>query len=332
MPTVTSVLGPIDTSDLGVTLIHEHLLIGWPGWEKDPLVLFDKRDEIAKAVERLQELRALGVETFVDPCPVDIGRDVEFAAEVSSRANMHYIAATGMYKEELGMPTHFRQMDIDSLAELYVRELTEGIGGTGIRAGVIKVATAAPITEHETKNLRAAARAAKATNSRIITHTDAGSYGPQQIDIIEEEGLAPWHVMVGHSDGSSDLTYHDTLIRRRCYDGMDRFGLEFVHPDRLRVATLAGLLAIGYADRIMLSHDAVGCFLGRPRVLTPEQEALRAKWNYTHIHREILPLLREAGVREETIDTVLRENPRRFFEGVELEAPIDITTRAVAPV
>jgi phosphotriesterase-related protein len=331
MPTVNGVLGPIDTTDLGVTLIHEHLLIGWPGWEKDPLTSFDRRAEVDKAVERLEELRSLGVQTFVDPCPVDIGRDVEFAAEVAGRSGMHYIAASGMYKEELGMPTHFRQMDVDSLAELYVREITEGIGGTGIRAGVIKVATAAPITEHEQKNLRAAARA-KATNTRIITHTDAGSYGPGQIDIVEEEGLDPWNVMVGHSDGSADLAYHDTLIRRRCYDGMDRFGLEFVHPDRLRVATLAGLIAIGYADRIMLSHDAVGCFLGRPRVLTPEMERLRAKWNYTHIHREILPLLREAGVREETITTMLRDNPRRFFEGVELSAPADITARAATPV
>ncbi len=332
MATVATVLGPVDCSDLGVTLIHEHLLIGWPGWDRDPRARFDRRAEIDKAVARLEELRALGVKTFVDPCPIDIGRDVEFAAEVAQRAGMHYVAASGMYKEELGMPTHFRQMDADTLAELYVREITEGIGNTGIRAGVIKVATAAPITAHEIKNLRAAARAAKATNTRIITHTDNGSYGPQQLDVFESEELPPWHVMVGHSDGSADLAYHDTLIRRRCYDGMDRFGLEFIHPDRLRIATLAGLLAIGYADRIMLSHDAVGCFLGRPRVLTPEQQALRAKWNYTHIHREVLPLLREAGVRQETIDTILRDNPRRFFEGTELSAPADVTTRAAARV
>lgn len=332
MPSVTTVLGPIDTADLGVTLIHEHLLIGWPGWERDPLVRFDRRAEIDRAVARLEELRGLGVQTFVDPCPIDIGRDVEFAAEVARRSGMHYVAASGMYKEELGMPTHFRQMDADTLAELYVREITEGIGGSGIRAGVIKVATAAPITEHEIKNLRAAARAARATNTRIITHTDHGSYGPQQLDIFEEEGLPPWHVMVGHSDGSADLAYHDALIRRRCYDGMDRFGLEFIHPDRLRIATLAGLLAIGYADRIMLSHDAVGCFLGRPRVLTPEQQAMRARWNYTHLHREVLPLLREAGVREETIGTVLRANPRRFFEGMELAPPVDVTTRMAAGV
>src|SRR5215211_2898590 len=103
MPLVNSVLGPIDIADLGVTLIHEHLLIGWPGWEKDPLVSFDRRVEIDRAVERLQELRSLGVQTFVDPCPIDIGRDIEFAAEVADRSGMHYIAASGMYKEELGM-------------------------------------------------------------------------------------------------------------------------------------------------------------------------------------------------------------------------------------
>jgi phosphotriesterase-related protein len=91
-------------------------------------------------------------------------------------------------------------------------------------------------------------------------------------------------------------------------------------------------LAIGYADRIMLSHDAVGCFLGRPRVLTPEMQRLRAKWNYTHIHREILPLLRDAGVDEQKIDMMLRANPRRFFEGSELAPPADITAGVPATV
>lgn len=324
MTTVNTVLGTIDCENLGQTLIHEHLLIGWPGWDKDPLITIDRAAEIDKAVTRLQELKSLGVQTFVDPCPIDIGRDVEYYAEVSQRSGVNVVAASGMYKEELGMPTHFRQMDLDAMAELYVREITEGVGRTGIKAGVIKVATADPITAMEEKNLRAAARAAKATNSRIITHTDNGRHGPRQLDIFEQEGLSPWHVMVGHSDGSVDLGYHDTLIRRRCYDGMDRFGLEGQQPDRLRIATLAGLLAIGYTDRIMLSHDSVACFLGRPRVLTPEIEALRARWVPTHTHRNILPVLRAAGVREEQIDTLLRVNPRRFFEGEELPPPADV--------
>ena len=98
------------------------------------------------------------------------------------------------------------------------------------------------------------------------------------------------------------------------------------------MATLAGLLAIGYADRIMLSHDAVGCFLGRPRVLTPEMQRMRARWNYTHLHREILPLLRDAGVDERKIDMMLRTNPRRFFEGAELAMPADITAGVAATV
>ncbi len=149
MATVTTVLGPIDSADLGVTLMHEHLLIGWPGWEKDPEAVFDHRREIDLAVKRLEELRELGVRTFVDPCPIDIGRDIEFAAEVARRSGMQYVAATGMYKEDLGMPTHFRQMDADALAEFYVREIKEGIAGTGIRAGVIKVATSSPITANE---------------------------------------------------------------------------------------------------------------------------------------------------------------------------------------
>ncbi|MGI8552077.1 MAG: phosphotriesterase family protein [Dehalococcoidia bacterium] len=315
MANVNTVLGPIATAALGRTLMHEHLLIGWPGWERDPAVVFDRRKEIDRAVERLQELGSLGVQTFVDPCPIDIGRDVEFAAEVASRSGMQIVCSTGMYKEELGMPTHFRQMDVDALTELYVRELTEGIGSTGIKAGIIKCATGSPISANEAKCLHAAARAAKSANVRVITHTDAGSCGPDQVEIFASEGLPLHHAAIGHSDGSADLRYHETILDRGCYLSFDRFGLEMVQPDRLRIAALAGLLAIGWGSRMLVSHDAVGCFLGRPRRLTAEMEALRAKWNYFYLFRDIFPVLREAGVPDEKLDALVVENPRRFFEG-----------------
>ena len=101
---INSVLGPCDTADLGFTLVHEHLLIGWAGWQWDNQFKFDRKAELAKAVDMLQELKGLGVGTFVDPCPMDIGRDPEFMAEASDRSGMRIIGSTGLYHHEMGIP------------------------------------------------------------------------------------------------------------------------------------------------------------------------------------------------------------------------------------
>lgn len=102
------------------------------------------------------------------------------------------------------------------------------------------------------------------------------------------------------------------MLERGCYLGFDRFGLEFLQPDRLRLAALIGLLGIGFHDRIVLSHDYVCCWRGRPLPLPPE--AL-GKWHPTHVFKNIVPALRDAGVAQAKIDALLVDNPRRFFQG-----------------
>lgn len=316
MAQVNTVLGPVDTENLGVTLVHEHLVWGPAGWDKDSRYTFDYKTELEKAVQRLTELKQYGVQTFVDPCCIETGRNPEYAAEVSERTGVHVIYATGVYTEEMGMPGHFRRMDVDDLADLFVRDLTEGMAGTGIKAGIIKCATSAPITEHEEKALRAAARAAKATNTRIITHTSGGgTYGDRQVEVFLEEGLPPHHFAIGHSDDNANLKYHDSLLQQGCYVSFDRFGLEFTQPDRLRIAALAGLLAIGWGNRLLLSHDSVACFLGRRFEPPPDFASRIANWHPSHIFKNILPALKAAGVSQQTIDGLIRDNPRRYFEG-----------------
>jgi phosphotriesterase-related protein len=316
MEQIQTVLGPVRAEQLGVTLIHEHLVIGWPGWVFDPLARFDRMRVTSLLIERLCELKALGVSTFVDPCPIELGRNPELAAEVAEATGMNIICATGLYTNRLGIPVYFRQRTVDEIAEIFTRELTHGIGSSGIRAGLIKCATGLnEITRHEEKCLRAAGRAHRATGAPIMTHTESATMGNEQLNILASEGVNFGRVIIGHSCGTANLAYHIGLLDRGAFLGFDRFGMETLFPDRLRIAALAGLLSIGYARQIVLSHDYVGSFLGRSMFRTPESQQGLAKWSYTHLFKEVLPKLRTIGVSEAQIQTMLVENPRRFFGG-----------------
>ncbi len=317
MRSVQTVLGPVPVDQLGLTLMHEHLLIGWPGWQYDVAAPRKSQSEIAKiCTDRMLELKAYGVQTLVDPCPMDLGRDVELMARVSQDTGVHIICATGLYKEDQGTPPYFkfRAQFADATHEIrdaFVRELTEGVGDTGIKPGLIKAATGAhQVTPYEEMVLRAAAQASCATGVPILTHTDEGTMGREQLDIFAAEGVELRHVVIGHSCGSSDLRYHTDLLDRGCFLGFDRFGLELLQPDRLRLAALIGLIGVGFAKQLMLSHDSVWCWLGRP---LPVPETVLPHWRPTYIFTDILPRLREAGVSDAKIETMLVANPRRFF-------------------
>jgi phosphotriesterase-related protein len=317
MRQVQTVLGPIPLEQLGVTLMHEHLVIGFPGWVFDPFARFDRRRIATMLIDRLCELKALGVSTLVDPCPIELGRNPELAAEVSEGSELHIICATGLYTNRLGIPVYFRQRSIDEIAEIFIRELTDGIGSSGIRAGLITCATGLnEITPHEEKCLRAAGRAHRATGAPIMTLTEAATMGNEQLDILASEGVDFGRVVIGHSCGTANLAYHIGLLDRGVFLGFDRFGMETEFPDRLRIASLAGLLAIGYARQIVLAQSAVGCFLGRPLRRPPETQQALQHWNYVHLFKDVLPKLRDIGISEAQIHTMLVANPQRFFGGL----------------
>src|SRR5204863_3560354 len=143
------------------------------------LAKFDRAEFIEEAVRRLVQLRnEHGVRSFVDPCPIELGRDAGMMKEISEKSGMHIICTTGFYFEEMGLPVYWRARTVDEIAEFYIREITDGIGDTGIKAGAIKVATGAPVvTELERKFLAAACVAQKATGVPVITPTQAGCAG-----------------------------------------------------------------------------------------------------------------------------------------------------------
>jgi phosphotriesterase-related protein len=314
--TVQTATGPVAADALGPTLMHEHvftldpeLLALDPGWDEEAAV--------TSATARLAELRGRGITTIVDLTVIGLGRFVERIRRVAEQSGMQIVVATGIYTFS-EMPQYFKirsqLLSPDFVEDFFVREAREGIGPGGILPGILKCATdrfgLVMDVEHV---LRATARAHTKTGLPISTHTHAKSkQGLTQQRIFREEGVDLSKVVIGHSGDSTDLEYLEQLIDNGSYLGMDRFGIEVFCAFEARVATVAELCRRGYAERMVLSHDA-SCVSHTvpPEVLDQPQWA---RWRYTHISDDVLPALRKAGVSEEDLTTMLVTNPRRILD------------------
>ncbi len=201
-----------------------------------------------------------------------------------------------------------------------MQEITQGIGKSGVKPGVIKVATGLnSISTIEEAVLRAAARASKETGLPIITHTEAGTMGPEQAALLIGEGVDPERIMIGHMCGNPSLQYQMSVLDQGVNIAFDRFGIEMFLPDKVRTATLVGLLGTGYGKHIMLSHDFIGCSSGRGGRMPEEGLRKVANWSYSHIFRDIIPALKQAGVIDEQIRTMMVDNPKRLLSNVGLK-------------
>src|SRR5436305_4760104 len=169
MATVQTVLGAIDSSDLGPALVHEHVRISYPGDRLDPGYSFDRGECVATAVKRMAGLAEHGVRTFVDPCPIDLGRDPELLAEVARQSGMQIVCSTGFYLEHIGIPYYWRVRSAQEIAEFYLHEVENGIGETGIKPGCIQIASGGPPGDHDRKILAAAAMAAAESGRPLIS-------------------------------------------------------------------------------------------------------------------------------------------------------------------
>ncbi|MBM4382470.1 MAG: phosphotriesterase [Deltaproteobacteria bacterium] len=327
--TIQTVTGRIRPEQLGRTLMHEHVLVGYPGVEVDWIRPGMSRSEmLARAADKIEEMKAEGIAAMIDPCPVDLGRDIELIAEVSQRAKFPIVAATGLYHEHEGGSPHWKSRAAfagpqeNAMAELFIKELTEGVGRSGIKPGIIKVATSAGvITEYEKTTLRAAAKASIATNTPITSHTDRGTMGPEQQQFLKDLGVPAHRIVVGHCCGTSDTDYHMQIVRGGSYLGFDRFGLDVVHPDKERVASLLRLIRNGAASRVVVSHDSVWCWKGDPIGNPAALAQMEQVWTPSHFTRHIVPQLLEGGATKADIDTLLVHNPRRYFAGEPLPLP-----------
>ena len=316
MPFVNTVLGPVDTADLGFTLSHEHVGTNAAGLRHTYPEIINRPALKEQAVAAFKDAYAEGVRTMIEVSTCDLGRDIELIQEVSRESGVQVIAATGNH---LAVPRPFGEVSPDVIAAMYVREIKEGIEGTGIKAGIIKVASdRGGVTQPQENVLRAAALTHKQTGIPISTHTwSPDRVGDQQVRILEEEGVDLNRVYIGHSSDDTDMGYLLGLLAKGVWLGMDRYpgGRDPSTPNwEVRTEIVKKLIAEGHCGRIMLSHDYS---VPKARYMPEEQEARRAANpdGFNFIGRYVLPRLKDLGATDQDIHTMMVDNPRRFLEG-----------------
>jgi phosphotriesterase-related protein len=300
---VETALGRISSDQVGATLMHEHTIVHFAGAEFDY-----HRESISEQTPRvadhLQRAKAAGIATIVDAAPADLGRNVAINVELSRRTGVNIVCSTGQYScftvPHYASP--YASFDADYLAENFVRELRVGIGDTGVKAGVIKVATGPEgVNDYSRRALLAAGIAQRETGVAVITHTDAGAGGLEQIEVLAEGGADLSRVVIGHND-TADLGYLAAIADAGAVLGIDRLSNEKFLPERLRMASLFALLSMGFEHQIVLSQDCAACMS-------------HYQVGYLHIPETVVPALRRAGVTAETIEAMLVGTPRRVLAG-----------------
>jgi phosphotriesterase-related protein len=316
---VNTVLGAVEGASLGSTLMHEHLFVLSPEIEKTAAE-WDEDAARATAVERLRLLKASGIDTIVDLTVIGLGRSMPRVLAVAEQVpELNVVAATGVYTyNEVPMYFHFRGPGTllggpEPMVDLFVREIEDGIGTTGVRAGVLKCATdTAGITPGVERVLRAVAKAHRATGVPISTHTPTPPqpWGLEQQRILADEGVDLRQVVIGHSGGTLDVDYHEAVLANGSTLGFDHFGIGTI-PMADRIESVRVLCERGYAERIVLSHDAM-CHVDW---FPPEVAGAWKDWRWTHLPEDVLPAMREAGISDRDVETMMVTNPRRILEG-----------------
>jgi phosphotriesterase-related protein len=320
MARINTVRGAVDTDQLGATLMHEHVFVlSTEIMQNFPAGWGDEEKRVADAVARLNELKSRGVDSIVDLTVIGLGRYIPRIARVAQATEINIIVATGVYTyNDVPMYFHFQGPGTELggpefMTDMFVQDIEEGIAGTGVKAAILKCATDEPgVTPGVERVLRAVAKAHRRTGVPISTHTHARTErGLDQQRIFEEEGVDPSRVIIGHSGDTTDIDYLEKLIRNGSYIGMDRFGIDVLCPFEDRVNTVARMCERGHADKMVISHDAA-CF----NDWLPEAalSAVLPNWHYLHIHNDVIPALKERGVTDEQITTMLIDNPRKIFE------------------
>ena len=314
MATINSVLGPMDTADLGFTLPHEHLIDSSAGVNATYGELVDRPWALETAVKDLTQAHIEGVDTIVEVSPLDLGREVSLMKEVSEQSGVQFICCTGCW---LDIPRSFWGRTPEFIAELWAREIDVGIDGTGIKAGIIKVATSDPISENEELMLRSAAKTHLRTGVPVTTHTPAQSrVGEEQVRILKEEGVEPHQIYIGHINNTPDKEYHRELARLGVWLGWDinnPFGRPYLPSWEKMTDYLKELLDEGLGANLMLSHDwnVVITRLASPGFPSREQNPDGYLW----LTRKVIPRLKDAGIEQSAIDRMMKGNPRAYFEG-----------------
>jgi phosphotriesterase-related protein len=305
MGKIQTVTGDIDSKDMGLSLVHEHVMVDFIGADKTGKGRYDADEVYRVMLPYLNEIACLGVKTFVDCTPMYLGRDPEILARLSTAAGMYILTNTGLYKEPY-LPGYAFDKPIEHLVDLWVSEIVGGIEGTGIKAGFIKIAVnPGPLIPIQRKIVRAAARTHLATGATIASHTAHGVAALEELDVVEEEGAPPDSFIVVHTGSEPDQSYHFKIAGRGAWVEYDHLNHSSHGGADKNVRLIQDMLDRGYEDRLLISQDSGWYNVGQDK---------GGKINgYEYLMKDFLPLLRERGISEKTIHKLMVENPARAF-------------------
>lgn len=338
MATVQTVQGVIDSKELGITLMHEHLYIDRSHLWKEPngpekkfanepvsmeilgklrLNPYGNKDnglmiDEDTAIKEASEFYYFGGKTIVDVTPVGIGRDPRALFQLSRKTGLNIIMGCGYYLEE-SIPAYVKDWTIEEIEESIISDLEVGVDGTGIKAGIIgEIGISPDMTDLEVKVLQAAARAQKKTGHVLTIHLPGWErYGHQVLDIVEKEGASVHKTILDHMNPSmDDVEYQISLAERGAFLEYDMIGIDLLFPegqspsDEDNARAIVNLIDKGYGESLLLSHD----------VFLKICLKTYGGWGYSHILENFVPRLMRKGVSQQEIDILLKNNPRRVFE------------------
>ncbi|MBD5604164.1 MAG: phosphotriesterase-related protein [Candidatus Eremiobacteraeota bacterium] len=297
--------------------MHEHVFVLSAEIQENYPETWDEDARVDDAIAKLRAMKAAGVETIVDPTVLGLGRSIPRVQRVNASVDINIVVATGLYTyNDLPHFFDFRGPGTpyggdEPMVTMFVRDIRDGIAGPGVKAAFLKCAIDRPgMTRGVERAMRAVAAAHRETGVPITVHTSVHNRsGVLAQKLLRDEGVDLGTVVIGHSGDSADLAYLTELIEAGSYLGMDRFGIDALQTFDRRVETVAELCRRGFAERMVLSHDA-SCHIDW---LPPEALRAAPNWHFTHIHDDVLPALRERGVTESDIRTMLVDNPKRYF-------------------
>ena len=300
---INTVKGRIDAGSVGVTMCHEHLALDLSPVRKDTDSVFDDSVLIESEVDLM---KALGVKSVIEVTCNDMGRNVRMLKQISRECGIHIIASTGFYLEAYH-PESVRSGTIGEICDIFCRDILEGIDGTDIRAGIIGEVAGGEkeLAPSEEKVLKAAAAAGVKTGCAVTTHCQLGQLGLEQSGLLQGQGIDPDKVILGHIDLSDDRAYQKAILDTGVNIAYDTVGKTAYLSDEKRADNLMWLLEKGYEDHILLSQD-----------ISRRSYMVRyGKYDgYTTVMKRFVPLLREKGVSQETLDKMLIHNPARILD------------------
>ena len=339
---IQTVTGTIDPSELGKTSTHEHIFIDFScmftqpdeaseqfkanqplrldnlGWIKyDPFRNIDNLElnDESLAVDEILKYKAVGGDSIIEATTIGIGRDPQALAKISRLTGVNIITGAGYYVDSVH-PENMNDKTISQLEEQISNEVQKGIGNTGIKAGIIgEIGCSWPLTNNESKVLKAAAKAQKQTGASILIHPGRNSDSPFEIlDVLSKSGADVSRVIIGHIERTiQDINVVSELAKSGCYLEYDLFGWEVSYyplsdeidmvNDSQRINYISQLIDLGYENKIVIAHD----------IFSKHRTTAYGGHGYGHIIENILPRMAKSGMTPDVINKIITENPSNIL-------------------